>query len=369
MERELKIAVDCFEVGEYAAGVGRVIHNILISLLDIFSEHDFFVFTRKRIERYDRDNVRQFVISSPKGYFRWQNGPFFKKLMEIKPDLLLASNYTLPFFNSWKSILFEHDISFASHPEWFSRKESIIRRFLVKRSLKKADVVVTGSEFSKNEMLRYFPLSPEKINVIFYGVEEKFRRSDQGKIQEWKEGKGLENNTIIGYLGAMFNRRNIPLLVESIDLLRKDYPETVLYVVGEDLTRPHQDMENLLDKEWIRWETHLKERELPLFYSSVDVFAYLSEYEGFGLPPLEALSCGTVSVLLNRTSLKEIYQDMAIMVDEPSPAQIKKALVKAITDRERKESALSKFQEERHRFSWNKMAHEISSICMDIVFR
>ena len=360
----MKIAVDCYEIGEYTTGVGRVIHNVLTSLIDILSDHEFLVFTREKIEKYDQENVTQFVISSPKGYFRWQNCPFFIRLNQIKPDVLVAPNYTLPLFNRWKSILLVHDVSFASHPEWFSKRESMVRRFLVKRSLIKADAIVTGSEFSKNEMVRHFPVNPEKIKVFVYGIEEKFRCSSPGEIQEWKGRKGLRNNTIIGYLGAIFDRRNIPLLVESVDLLRKERPETILYVVGENLTTsPAQNMENILNKEWIRWETHLEESELPLFYSSVDVFAYLSEYEGFGLPPLEALSCGTVSVLLNKTSLREIYHNMAIMVDEPKVDDIKEALATAIADRERKRSILDKFQERRHQFSWEKMAHEISLLC------
>jgi len=360
----LKIAVDCYEVGEYATGVGRVIHNVLTSLVSILSDHEFLVFARERIEKYNQDNVTQFVISSPKGYFRWQNGPFFRRLNRIKPDILVAPNYTLPFFNRWKSILFVHDVSFASHPEWFSKRESMVRKFLVKRSLIKTDAVVTGSEFSKDEMVMHFPVNPEKIKVFIYGIEEKFRRSTPSEIQEWKKRKGLKNNTIIGYLGAIFDRRNIPLLVESVNLLRKERPEAILYVVGENLTTSHpRDMEKVLNREWIRWETHLEESELAHFYSSVDVFAYLSEYEGFGLPPLEALSCGTVSVLLNKTSLKEIYHNMAIVVDEPTVHNIKGALETAIKDRERKKSILDKFQEKKHQFSWEKIAREISLLC------
>lgn len=351
---------------EYATGAGRVVDNILRCLLDILSDHDFFVFTREKIERYTRNHLEQVVIPSPKGYFRWQNGPFFRKLKAIKPDILIASNYTLPFFNRWRSILFEHDVSFASHPEWFSKRESMVRRYLVRRSLRKAEAVVTGSEFSKDEIIRYFHTPQEKIKVFLYGIEDRFQRRTEGEVLQWKERKGLKDRKIIGTLGAIFNRRNIPLLVESVDLLRKEQPETILYVIGRDLTHPPQNMEHILNREWIRWETHIEESELPLFYSSLEAFAYLSQYEGFGLPPLEALACGTVSVLLNETSLKEIFEEIAIMVDEPEASKIKEALETAMADRKRRKAILNRFQEKRPQFSWSRTAYEISLLCKDI---
>jgi len=193
----LKIAVDCYEVVEYSTGVGRVIDNILTSLIDIFPTHNFFVFTREYVKKYSEKNIKQFVIPSYKGYFRWQNGPFVKKLREIEPDLLIASNYTLPFFNKWTSILFEHDISFVTHPEWFSKKEALMRKYLVKRSLKKSTSIVTVSEFSKNEIVKSFKIHSEKIKVFLHGVEDKFQRSLENDIDKWKEQKGLKNKKII----------------------------------------------------------------------------------------------------------------------------------------------------------------------------
>jgi len=358
----LKIAVDCYEVVEYSTGVGRVIDNILTSLIDILPQYDFFVFTRESVKKYSGNNIKQFVIASHKGYFRWQNGPFVKKLREIDPDLLIASNYTLPFFNKWKSIVFEHDISFVTHPEWFSKKEALMRKYLVKRSLKKSTSIVAVSEFSKNEIVKNFNINPEKIKVLLHGVEDKFQRSLENDIYEWKEQKGLRDKKIIGYLGSIFNRRNIPLLVESVDLIRKELPETILYVIGKDLTHPPQNIAHVLNRDWIRWDTAIKDVELPLFYSSIDAFAYLSEYEGFGLPPLEALACGTVPVLLSETSLREIYTDMAIMVDSLDVHKIKEALITAIKDEGKKQDVLSRFSEKRPQFSWSKIAKEFSLV-------
>jgi len=134
----------------------------------------------------------------------------------------------------------------------------------------------------------------------------------------------------------------------------------VLFIVGKDLTCPPQNMALLLDKNWIRWEKDISDAELPAFLSSLDVLAYLSDYEGFGLPPLEALSCGTVSLLLNRTSLKEVYQDIAVLVDSIAPDVVKAALTEILGDDKIKTRILQRFTAIQNRFSWQQAAKELS---------
>lgn len=355
------IAIDGFEIGENSTGVGRVTDNIVRWLVDLMPEHEFLLFTREKIKSYLGKNITQHVISSPAKYFRWQNGPFVKKITKADPDILIAPNYTVPFFNKWKTVLIEHDVSFVSHPEWFSKKEATVKKYLVKRSLKKSTVVVTMSAFSRDEIIKNFRIESDKINVMYLGVEDKFQKIPEDETNIWKEKRGLKNKKIIGYLGSVFNRRNIPLLVESVELVRNELPEVVLYIIGEDRTYPPQNIARVLNRDWIKWETSIEEKDLPLFYSSADAFAFLSEYEGFGLPPLEALACGTVPVLLNRASLKEIFRDMAIMVDDPDVMEVKKALKAAITDEGKKEVLLGRFEEKRPYYSWSRVAREFFS--------
>ena len=119
----MKIAVDCYESGAYATGVGRSIENVLKELVPMMTDEKFIALSREPIEKYVPQNIVKHVLSPDKGYFRWQNGPFRRKLKQIQPDVLIASNYTLPVLNRWKSILIVHDVSFVSHPEWYSKKE------------------------------------------------------------------------------------------------------------------------------------------------------------------------------------------------------------------------------------------------------
>jgi glycosyltransferase involved in cell wall biosynthesis len=345
-------------VTEELTGVGRVIHNILLCLCNR-EGLDFFTFSRQKIEDYSRCfNIKQVVLPEDKGYFRWQNRAFFREIKEKNSDLLIAPNYTLPFFFKSKSILFEHDVSFASHPEWFPKKERLKRKYLVKRSLRKASLIMTLSKISKKEITRFFSVHPDKIKVIYLGVGDGFKPAKKEEILKWKGEKGLKGRKIIGYLGSIFNRRNIPLLVESVRLLRREFPDVVLYIVGKDLTYPPQYIKEILKESWIVWEKSIPESELQIYLSSLDVFAYLSEYEGFGLPPLESLACGTIPVLLKKSSLWEVYSNFSIMVENPDINEVKFRLKQALTDKGKVNSRLDAFSKKRKYFSWERVAKE-----------
>jgi len=362
----MKVAVDCYEVKRPVTGVGRVTSNLLTELAEIMPEDEFHALSREKYEGYKRTNIIQHIVLPDNGYFRWQNGPFRKKLKAVCPDILIASNYTLPIFSPYPSVLIEHDVSFISHPEWFPRRETIKKRWLVQRSVKKADSIVTVSDFSKAEILKYFHISSQKVKVILHGSDAIFRKSSAEEIERWRESKGLKGKKIIGFLGSIFNRRHIPELVDAVRLLREELPEVFLYVIGKDLTYPSQNIPQLLDKEWILWESSILDDKLPLFFSSLDLFAYLSEYEGFGLPPLEALSCGTVPVLLNRTSLKEIYSNTAFMVDHPDVKTVKPTLKAALTEVKERENILARFKKIKPCFSWRKAAEDMSVLLKNL---
>ncbi len=353
----MKIAVDCYESGAFATGVGRSIENVLKELVPMMPDEKFIALSREPIDKYVPPNIVQHVLSPDRGYFRWQNGPFRRKLKQIQPDILIASNYTLPVLSRWKSILIVHDVSFVSHPEWYSTKESLKKKFLVQRSVRKAEYVVVVSRTVKGELMKYLDVEPGKIEVVYHGVDNRFQKSPENRIAEWKQKKGLNNKLIVGYLGSIFNRRHLPVLVKSMELLRRDLPELVLYVVGKDMTHPPQDVATLVKKDWIKWEERLESEDIPLFYSALDVFTYISEYEGFGLPPLEALACETVPVVLNKSSLGEIYQDMAFLSDEPVVEQVADALKKAIQDDLAKSLIFENFAQKRSLFSWKNSAN------------
>lgn len=362
----MKIAVDGYELGKGARGVGRVTHNLLLHLLEIMEGDTFVVFTKQEIGGLEKPSVRVVVLPERDGFLGWQNGPLRRELRKEKPDLFIAANYVLPLFYGGESLLIEHDISVVTHPEWYGWRYALPRRFLTARSLARARRIIVPSEFVKTEILSRFTIDPAKIYVCRWGLEEKFRRVREEEVHAWRAKKGLTGQVIIGFLGALNRRRHLPLLVRGVELLRKELPEATLFVVGSDVgSFSSQELAEIFRPAWVRWERELPEEELPLFYSSLDVFAFLSEYEGFGFPPLEALACGTPVVLLRRGALEEIFSNLAFMVEQPVVEEVAQALVFSLTDTSSRGQKLEVFRRRRSDFSWANTAQTVARLIQD----
>lgn len=359
----MKVALDGYGLGKDAKGIGRLTRNLLLPLPELLPEDDFLVYTKEETGISARYRVEEHVLPPSGGYLRWQNCPLRKALKKAKPDLLIASNYVLPLSCPRRSIVIEHDLSVISHPEWYPRKYGLTRRYLVPRSLRRADFVVVPSISVEKEIRTHFRRGDIKVRVIGWGVEDKFRRSPDDDVKRWRERKGLAGKTVIGFLGAIFKRRHVPELIRAVEVLRREFAQVVLYLVGEDFGVLGRGGSSLLEgREWVRWEDALPEEEIPVFYSSLDALAYLSEYEGFGLPPLEALACGVVPVLLEKSSLAEVFNGLAIMVKRPDELEIASALKAALTEGKTRSGILSEFEKRKPRFSWTESARELAQL-------
>jgi len=359
----MKIAVDGYELGADARGVGRAVHNIVIRLIKLLTDDTFIIFTRHRAGIYDQPRVSEVVIPEDGGYLRWLNWPLWRALRAAKPDVFLATNYVLPFFPPPKCLLFEHDISVISHPEWYPRKYALGRKLLMKRSLAGAMRIVVPSEYTRTEILGTFGIEPEKVRTIRYGVDDSFQRAEESRIRDWRKKKKTEGHPVIGFLGSFFKRRHVPALIQAVSRLREEVPGALLYLVGRNCgAMTPREAADVAAKNWIRWEETLEEEDLPLYYSSLDAFAYLSEYEGFGFPPLEALACGTPAVVLNRTSLGEIFGGLAVLVENPEEEKIRIALRTALLDRETRVRLGGEFARRKGEFSWDRTAGGVAAI-------
>jgi len=359
----MKIAADGFELGREARGVGRVILNLLPRLAGLLPQDSFLVYTKEESAGSRLPGVSEIVLPRRGGYLRWLNGPLRRALRADKPDIFLASNYVLPLFYPGRSVLFEHDISVASHPEWYSRKYALTRKFLIGRSLKRAAAVIVPSEFTRREVVAHFDVPAAKITTIRYGVEDAFRPQPRDAVDRWKTDLGLAGRRLVGFLGSIFRRRHVPELIRAAVRLRREIPDLGVHIVGENLGGlDRAEAQEIRALPWVRWDAAIREEDLALFYSSLDVFAYLSEYEGFGFPPLEALACGTPAVVLNRTSLGEVFRDLVVMVDSVEEEALARGLRSALTDDSSRAALVRNFAATRDAFSWSKAAEELAAL-------
>src|SRR6266508_2820875 len=198
-----------------------------------------------------------------------------------------------------------HDVSFAAHPEWFRLREGVRRRWLTRQSAARARAVITVSAFSKREIIDHLGIAAEKIHVIPQGVGA-VSASPQplaptGPLTASPEPPAPSPYKVL-YVGSIFNRRHVTDLIRAFAPIARAHSDASLDIVGDNRSYPREDVAGTINhdglQQQVHWHEYVAEEELRNLYARARVFAFLSAYEGLGMTPLEALTAGVPTVLL-----------------------------------------------------------------------
>jgi glycosyltransferase involved in cell wall biosynthesis len=222
--------------------------------------------------------------------------------------------------------------------------------------------VLTVSEGARREILAHFGLSPERVRCIYPGVTS---LCDAGDGSQRTDLITAEREPIVLFAGSIFNRRHIPDLIRAFKPIAKRHAGARLEIVGDNRTHPHEDIRAIvaalaLQKQVIV-RPYADDAELSELYGRARAFALLSEYEGFGHPPLEALACGVPSVVLDTDVAREVYGDAAVYVKLDDLSGITSALNNLLFDRSTRDRVLSAAPSVLSRYSWPRAAAETLS--------
>lgn len=252
------------------------------------------------------------------------------------------------------------DVSPLDHPEWSSRKFSGWYQFLLPRLIDRVRGVLTISEFSRQRILQYCPLAESKVHVTLLAADDRFQPADTRKISIAIKQLGLPSANYVVALGSLEPRKNLKTLLQAWSQVQCKLPDDVWLVLagakGKRLVFGNQSFDNLPPR--VHLTGHVPDDLLPALYSGAIASVYLSFYEGFGLPPLEAMACGTPVLCSNSTSLPEVVGNAALTVDPFDVEAIGDALVRLIDD-----SGLRKMLNHiglvrAKEFSWSKTAEQ-----------
>ncbi len=384
----MTIAIDARSLEGQKTGVGRY----LINLLKYWKgEKDlrFILYFQNSIPEDKILKSRNFIkkiIKNPinlKSNAFWQHFTLLAALKKDHPIFFFSPSYLLPFFCSIKSAVTIHDISYEARPEWFSLSNRILLRKMSFCAAKKAEIIFTPSNFSKNEIIKYYKVNPEKIKVTPLGVGESFKKKsvqflpqnnsaavqdnykfdDSEKIKKIKEKYGIKNKFVF-YIGSIFNRRHLSKIIKAFEKL--NLPDYQFLIIGKNHTYPFVDIEkqiqktnNFLKRNAIIKKDYLFDEDLILIYNFASLFIWLSDYEGFGLPILESMASAT-PVITNKTgSIPEVAGDAAIFVKNTTDTEeISQAIYKGLTDENLRKDLIEKGFQQVKKFSWEKCARE-----------
>ena len=308
----LRIGIDARELLGDSTGVGVYLAELLrrwTARADAASRQ-FVLYSPQPIAlAFAPGLVQVKVLPDGRGTW-WEQTTLRRAARRDSPDVFFAPAYTAPLGLGVPLAVTIHDVSFAAHPEWFRPRERLRRRWLTRRTARAAAVIFTVSAFSSREIERHLGVPPGRIQVIPQGVTVRHDPPAAAPRQR-----------LVLYVGSVFNRRRVPDLIAAFTAATAEMPDARLAIVGANRTWPHQDLAAIAAASGaggrIDLRSYASDAELASLYARASAFVFLSEYEGFGLTPLEALAAGVPIAVLDTPVAREVYGDAAVYVDSP----------------------------------------------------
>ena len=253
----MRIGIDARELCGHATGVGRYLRG----LLDEWSgserarRHEFVLYSPEPLGvSLDARRFPTHIVAGSSGTW-WEQVSLPKIAARDHLDVFFSPAYTAPLLPSTPTVVAIHDLSFAAHPEWFTMREGMRRRWLTRRAARRARAVLTISEFSRREILERLGVADARVHVVPPGITPPARSAAPGG------GMGAPN---ILYVGSIFNRRHVPDLIRAFGAIARAHPDASLDIVGDDRTFPHEDLPRTIEIEApggrARWHRYVDRR-------------------------------------------------------------------------------------------------------------
>ncbi|WP_438434460.1 glycosyltransferase family 4 protein [Gorillibacterium sp. sgz500922] len=367
-----RIGIDAQAIGTNFSGNEVYIKNV-IKNLDRGSRFDYHLFVNKNFN-YAGDftgtdwKLLEFKTRSP--FIRL---PFeFPGLIRREKLDLLHVQYTAPYFADCPIVSTIHDISFEHYPEFFTKKEASLLKVGIRKTAKEAAKIITVSEYSKQDMIDTYGVPAEKIVVTYNSIDEAFRAvPDPARLAAIRGKYGIEGDYVLA-VGNLQPRKNIPRLLEAYKRIRLENPDirAKLVVVGRKAWMFDGIFQTLTDFPYLKdviLTDYVPQEDLPLLYSAAEVFVYPSIFEGFGLPVLESMACGTPVVTSNTSCLPEIAGGAAVLVNPLDEDEIAAGIVKLLRDPKARQDYMARGLARSQDFSWEATGRATSEVYASVL--
>jgi glycosyltransferase involved in cell wall biosynthesis len=366
----LRIAIDAHSVGAKLGGNESYAVNLIEALAQIDEVNDYtlYVTTAEARDRFHR---------------RWPNfkvrttlphTPLIRIPLTLSAELrkhpvdVLHVQFTAPPFCPCPVVVSIHDLSFEHLPHTFHRRSRTQLRLTVRHSAKRAAKILTLSEHTRRDVIDTYGIDPARITAIPLAAPGHFTRvEDKRELQRVRHTYGIDGPYILS-VGSIQPRKNLARLIKAYASLRGKYAEAELpklVLVGKYAWLYDETMRALAEtglKESVILTGYVPESDLPALYSGALCFVYPSYFEGFGLPPLEAMKCGAPVIVGNKTSLPEVVGDSGLTVDPYDVSAIAAAIERLVKDSDLRRELSVKGRSRAETFDWRETARRTLQI-------
>jgi len=367
----MRIGIDCRRILDpqhnESAGVGYYTYYLIKNLLKIDKHNQYFLFLydlRIKLDEFKQDNVQIVYFPGLENigkipfFYRHIFVPHILKLYHL--DIYHNPAYIIPLFYFGKSVITVHDLAIYKNPKWFLAGQFFNTKILTPLSFYKAKKIIAVSENTKNDLIKYFNIKKEKIEVILEGVDDYSQYEiDESKIEE----KFKIKEPYFLYIGTLEPRKNLVRLIEAFAVFIRENPGCNLKLIlagkkGWKYEPIFETIKNLQIENRVNWLGYIHIPEKVYLLKNAFALVYPSLYEGFGLPILEAMNLGLPIVTSNIASIPELVIDNAVLVEPTDKESIKEGLVKIYQDEKLRQSLIEKGKGIAKNFTWEKCAQK-----------
>jgi glycosyltransferase involved in cell wall biosynthesis len=359
----LRIAIDAHSVGTGLAGNETYATNLIEALAEIDRENEYTLYVTKR-EAVDRFSHRwaNFTVRQTLPHTPLIRIPLvLSGELRRRPVDVLHVQFTAPPAAPCPVVVSVHDLSFEHLPQTFKRRSRSQLRLTVRYSVRQAARVIVPSEYSRTDLKATYKIPAEQIDVVPLAAANYFKPAPEKELQRVRQTYGIEGEYILS-VGSIQPRKNLSRLIAAYARLRTTWANGKLprlILVGKQAWLYDETLRTIAAagvKDSVILTGYVPTADLPALYTGALCFAYPSYFEGFGIPPLEAMSCGTPVLTGNRTSLPEVVGDAALMVDPFDVESLAAGLRKLGEDSDFRRALSVKGLDQAERFSWQKTA-------------
>lgn len=367
----MRIGIDYTAAVNQGAGIGRYARQMTRALLELDRENEYVLFVPSASPEASRASESAIVGQANVSLARlplseralvalWHRlrVPVPVELFSGRLDVFHSPDFALAPVLRARTLVTVHDLSFRRVPECFKPALLSYLNRVVPRSVARADIVLADSESTRNDAIELLRLAPERVFVVYAGVDSRFRRvTDQGLLEDVRSRYSLPGRFVLS-VGTLQPRKNYVRLIEAFSRLSgvEDVRLVISGARGWLYEEIFRRVEELGLSSRVLFPGYVAEADLPALYSLSEVFAFPSLYEGFGLPPLEAMACGTPVVVSRASSLPEVVGNAGCLVDPLSVEEIAGTLQALLDSPARRADLAEQGVAQAARFTWSEAA-------------
>ena len=362
----MRIGIDARLVYYSQAGIGQYILHLINGLAQIDHENEYVILQSRKDDTtiLRQPNFRRVSLWTP-SHHQLERLSLNLELMRLGLDVLHSPDFIPPHRPSCKSVITVHDLAFLLYPH-FLTKESARYYGHIDQAVTWTDHIIAVSKSTKRDTVEHLGVPEAKITVVYEAANPIFRPVDRDQARQRVRDRYGVDGPFVLFVSTIEPRKNVPTLLQAFRKLNECYQQDVHLVLAGGKGWLFEEVDNLIGEMHLNGRIHMigqvPSDDLLSLYNAAEMLTHPAFYEGFGLPPLEAMSCGLPAIVSNVASLPEVVGDAALLIDPYDADELAVAMWRVLTDQRLNHEMRSKGLRQAERFSWRRAAEETLEI-------